>query len=178
MVRTSSWGTPGNSLATAEAVSSDGFYRSGDLITLDDDGYVTWRGRSKDVIRRGGLQIDPIEMEGMLDAHPKISVVVVVGEPHPRLGEHAVIVAVAASPDDPPTLDELCQYLLTQGVEKQSQPERLVLVDEIPRPSWASFPRRSSAPTCPNARDCNLTRTDLDYRDTARTPATRNHLRV
>lgn len=126
---------------TANAMTEDGFYKSGDLMARTADGYITWKGRTRDIIRRGGLQIDAIELEGMLDRHPKISTVVVVAEPHPRLGERAVIVAVAQSDVDAPVLEELCEYLLKQGVEKQSLPERLVLVDEIPKTELGKFHR-------------------------------------
>jgi acyl-coenzyme A synthetase/AMP-(fatty) acid ligase len=126
---------------TAQTVTEDGFYRSGDLMLMSPDGYLSWRGRTRDVIRRGGLQIDPIEMEGMLAEHPKLSTVVVVGEPHPRLGERAVIVAVPESADDALTLDELCDYLIEQGLPKQSLPERLIVTDALPRTELGKFHR-------------------------------------
>jgi cyclohexanecarboxylate-CoA ligase len=126
---------------TEQAVTSDGFYRSGDLVVQSTEGYVNWSGRAKDIIRRGGLQIDPVEMEDLLSAHPKISMVVVVGEPHPRLGERAVVVAVPASPASPPTLDELCGHLLGRGLPKQCLPERLILAGDIPRTELGKFHR-------------------------------------
>jgi acyl-CoA synthetase (AMP-forming)/AMP-acid ligase II len=69
-----------------------------------------------------------------------VSTVVVVGQPDERLGERAVIVCVpqgAAEPD----LDELCRYLLDQGIPKQNLPERLVLTDDIPRTGVGKFHR-------------------------------------
>ena len=126
---------------TAKAMTEDGFYISGDLMAQSADGYITWKGRTKDIIRRGGLQIDAIELESMLDSHPKISTVVVVGEPHERLGERAVIVAVPLNVENPPNLEELCEFLLVEGVEKQSLPERLVLVDELPKTELGKFHR-------------------------------------
>jgi acyl-CoA synthetase (AMP-forming)/AMP-acid ligase II len=99
---------------------------------------VTWSGRSKEIIRRGGLQIDPVEMEAMLSRHPAVKTVVVVGEPHPRLGERAVVVAVA---DGGLALEEVCTYLLDCGLPKQSLPERLVLTREIPRTELGKFHR-------------------------------------
>lgn len=126
---------------TSDAMTEDGFYISGDLMAETADGYITWKGRTKDIIRRGGLQIDPIELESMLDAHQKITNVVVVGEPDERLGERAVIVAVAASSESLPTLDELCAYLTALGVEKTSLPERLVFMDALPRTELGKFHR-------------------------------------
>jgi acyl-coenzyme A synthetase/AMP-(fatty) acid ligase len=118
---------------TAKALTADGFYRSGDLMVESDAGYVSWTGRTKDIIRRGGLQIDPIEIEGMLSRHPQIATVAVVGQPDPRLGERAVIVAVPEARGERADLDALCAYLAREGLPKQSLPERLVYVDELPR---------------------------------------------
>jgi acyl-CoA synthetase (AMP-forming)/AMP-acid ligase II len=116
---------------TAKALTADGFYRSGDLMVESAEGYVSWTGRTKDIIRRGGLQIDPIEIETMLSRHPQIATVAVVGEPDPRLGERAVIVAVPAG--ERADLDALSAYLLREGLPKQSLPERLVYLHELPR---------------------------------------------
>jgi cyclohexanecarboxylate-CoA ligase len=118
---------------TAKALTEDGFYRSGDLMVQSEEGYVSWTGRTKDIIRRGGLQIDPIEIEGMLSRHPQIATVAVVGQPDPRLGERAVIVAVPEDADDVADLDALCAYLRREGLAKQSLPERLVYMDDLPR---------------------------------------------
>jgi acyl-CoA synthetase (AMP-forming)/AMP-acid ligase II len=118
--------------ATAAALTADGFYRTGDLMVLSPDGYVSWTGRTKDIIRRGGLQIDPIEIEGMLSRHPRIATVAVVGQPDMRLGERAVIVAVPEA-GERADLAELCAYLQREGLPKQRLPERLVYVDDLPR---------------------------------------------
>jgi acyl-CoA synthetase (AMP-forming)/AMP-acid ligase II len=122
----------GQDEATAEALTADGYYRTGDLMVLSADGYVSWTGRTKDIIRRGGLQIDPIEIEGMLSRHPQIATVAVVGQPDMRLGERAVIVAVP-EPGERADLEELCAYLRSEGLPKRSLPERLVYVDDLPR---------------------------------------------
>jgi acyl-CoA synthetase (AMP-forming)/AMP-acid ligase II len=118
---------------TAGALTADGFYRSGDLMVESPEGYVSWTGRTKDIIRRGGLQIDPIEIEAMLSRHPRIATVAVVGQLDLRLGERAVIVAVPTAPDDLADLAELCAYLQHEGLPKQSLPERLIHVGDLPR---------------------------------------------
>jgi acyl-CoA synthetase (AMP-forming)/AMP-acid ligase II len=125
-------GYHGQDDATAQAVTEDGYYRTGDLMVLSPEGYVSWTGRTKDIIRRGGLQIDPIEIEGMLSRHPQIASVAVVGQPDMRLGERAVIVAVPEA-GERAELDELCAYLQREGLPKRSLPERLVYVDDLPR---------------------------------------------
>jgi cyclohexanecarboxylate-CoA ligase len=126
-------GYDGQPDSTSAAVTADGFYRTGDLMVRDSGGCVTWSGRLKDVIRRGGLQIDVIELEDMLARHPKILAVVVVGEPDARMGERAVIVAVAAPDCAEPELPELVEHLTACGVSRESLPERLVLTDSLAR---------------------------------------------
>lgn len=125
---------------TAEAITLDGFYRSGDLMRLGETGYISWSGRSKEIIRRGGLQIDPVEIESMLSNHPQVETVVVVGKPDDRLGERAVIIAVpsaGASLD----LDDLTKFLLDQGLPKNCLPEALYEVPEVPRTELGKFHR-------------------------------------
>ena len=126
---------------TAAAVTADGFYRTGDLMVQDSVGCLIWSGRLKDVIRRGGLQIDAIEMEDMLSQHPKIADVVVVGEPDARMGERAVVVAVASADEGHPDLPELVEHLTACGLGKESLPERLVLTDSLPRTERGKIPR-------------------------------------
>jgi non-ribosomal peptide synthetase component E (peptide arylation enzyme) len=127
--------------ATAQAVTEDGYYRTGDLMVLSPEGYVSWTGRTKDIIRRGGLQIDPIEMENLLSKHPQIDAVLVVGVPDERLGERAAVVAIPVDHDDVPDLDELCAYLRREGLPKECLPERLVITDDIPRTELGKFHR-------------------------------------
>jgi non-ribosomal peptide synthetase component E (peptide arylation enzyme) len=126
---------------TATAVTADGFYRTCDLMVQDAAGRLTWSGRLKDVIRRGGLQIDVIEIEDILSRHPRIADVVVVGEPDARLGERAVVVAVPAADAGEPELPELVEHLLGCGLSRESLPERLVLTESLPRTERGKIPR-------------------------------------
>jgi acyl-CoA synthetase (AMP-forming)/AMP-acid ligase II len=117
---------------TREAVTSDGFLRTGDVMSIDAHGFVRYVGRVKDVIRRGGVNIDPLELERVLVQHPDVNDVTVVGMPHPRLGEQAVAVVVPR-PGADPTLGDLTALLLERDVPRQSHPERLVVVDDLPK---------------------------------------------
>ena len=126
---------------TQASLTDDGFYRTGDLMIETADGYLTYAGRIKDVIRRGGLQIDVIEMERMLAECPAIAEAVVVGETHPRLGEQAVMVVVCRNAAEPPRLEELLGYLLSCGLPKECLPERLVFAETLPRTEWGKFNR-------------------------------------
>lgn len=126
---------------TRTSVTEDGFYRTGDLMMATADGYLTYVGRIKDVIRRGGLQIDILEMERLLSGHPKIAEVAVIGTPHPRLGEQAVMVVLPQTDQDRPRLEELVAYLIERGLPKECLPERLVFTTSLPRTEWGKFNR-------------------------------------
>jgi acyl-CoA synthetase (AMP-forming)/AMP-acid ligase II len=126
---------------TAASLTSQGFYRTGDLMVRDDNGYITWSGRLKDVIRRGGLQIDATELENLLEQHDSVREVVVVGEPDPRLSERAVIVVVPHADRPRPTLDDLTAHLRGNGIPKEGLPERLLFRDSLPRTEFGKFHR-------------------------------------
>jgi acyl-CoA synthetase (AMP-forming)/AMP-acid ligase II len=122
----------GRAELTAESIHAGGYLRTGDLMSIDDLGYVKYVGRLKDVIRRAGVNIDPMEVERVLIQHSGIADVSVVGLPDPRLGERAV--AAIETADGPgPTLDAIVGFLAEREVPIQSHPERLVVVEEIPR---------------------------------------------
>ena len=81
--------------ATGEAMTADGFYRTGDVGTIDPDGYLTIIDRLKDMIITGGENVYPAEVEAVLAAHPQVADAAVIGIPDDRWGEtvHAVVVA-------------------------------------------------------------------------------------
>ncbi|MCC3296555.1 3-phosphoshikimate 1-carboxyvinyltransferase [Arthrobacter caoxuetaonis] len=116
---------------TKEAFTDDGWYRTGDLATLDDAGYLRITGRVRDVINRGGEKIPVAEIEQLLYRHPKVDDVALAAMPDPRLGERACAFVVPAG--TPPTLRELTDYLDRCRVAKHYWPERLELLSEIPR---------------------------------------------
>jgi fatty-acyl-CoA synthase len=93
-VMTGYWQDPGR---TAEAIDEDGWMHTGDLATMDDEGYVSIVGRSKDMVIRGGENLYPREIEEFLYAHPDISDVQVVGVPDARYGEELVAFVIPRS---------------------------------------------------------------------------------
>jgi acyl-CoA synthetase (AMP-forming)/AMP-acid ligase II len=116
---------------TADALV-DGWYRTGDLAEVDDDGFWSITGRARDVIRTGGETVAPGEVEQALAAHPQLADVAVVGIPDERWGETVCAVVVAGPDGDVPGVDELrdwCEGRLA-GFKR---PRRIVVVDEIPR---------------------------------------------
>ena len=117
--------------ANARAFAADGFFRTGDLATVDADGNVVITGRVKDVINRGGIKINPTDVENLLQAHPAIVLAAVVPMPDEVLGERMCLF-VTLAPGASLTFDEMTAWLERNGVAKMRWPERLEVVDEMP----------------------------------------------
>ncbi|MGA2836707.1 MAG: AMP-binding protein [Acidimicrobiales bacterium] len=116
----------------ADAFDDQGFFRSGDLGIVDDEGYVTITGRLKDVIIRHGENISAKEVEDLLYAHPAVADVAVIGLPDPRTGERACAV-VAVTEGESFDAAAMGEYLRTQGLRVNAIPEQLELVEVVPR---------------------------------------------
>jgi len=114
----------------ARAFDADGWFRTGDLATMDEDGYLRILGRAKDVIVRGGENISAKEVEDLLAEHPDVVEVAIVAMPDPVLVERACAFVVPR-PGTTPTLAELVAFLREQRLAAQKLPERLELVDEL-----------------------------------------------
>lgn len=117
----------------SDAFDEEGFFRTGDLVVVDDDGYVVITGRLKDVIIRHGENISAKEVEDLLYQHPSIADAAVIGLPDSRTGERAC--AVVALRPDAPTIDleDLREFLTGKGLRTQAVPEQLEIVGTIPR---------------------------------------------
>jgi non-ribosomal peptide synthetase component E (peptide arylation enzyme) len=109
----------------------DGWFMSGDLVTRNEDGTYTFVARKDDVINRGGLKIDPRELEEILYRHPGIAQAVVVGYPDPRLGERTCAFVVPAA-NQQVDLEEVKAYLGAEGLAKYKWPERLEILARLP----------------------------------------------
>ena len=114
------------------AFTADGYFRTGDLVALSPDGHLTVRGRIKDIVVRGGEKISAVEIENLLYAHPAVAEVAVVGMADPVLGER-VCAFVVPTPGERPSLGDLVSFLTEQRVARQKLPERVVLVDSLPK---------------------------------------------
>ena len=112
--------------------TEDGWSRTGDLGTLDDDGYLRIVGRVKDIIIRGGYNISPGETEELLISHPAIVHAACVGMPDERLGERMCAFVVLRSGAAAPSLEEIAAHLTAGGLAKNKLPERLEVIDELP----------------------------------------------
>jgi cyclohexanecarboxylate-CoA ligase len=111
--------------------TADGFFRTGDTATIDD-GVLRITGRIKDIINRGGEKFSSAEVEWGILSHPLVDEVSVVGYPDDRLGERACAFVVPAG-DAAPTLEDLRDHLVSAGFALQKVPERLAIVDALPR---------------------------------------------
>jgi cyclohexanecarboxylate-CoA ligase len=114
------------------ATDSEGWFDTGDLAFLDADGYVRINGRSKDLIIRGGENIPVMEIENLLYKHPAVATVAIVGYPDARLGEKACAF-VTVKPGYSFTLEDMSRYLSENQVTRQYHPERLELMEELPK---------------------------------------------
>lgn len=115
--------------ATGDAHTSDGFFRTGDIGTLADDGRLTLRGRAGDMIISGGENIYPKEIELVLDGVAGVAESAVVGLPHPDLGEGVTAVVVAGDGYSPEAVAEA----LDRDLARFKHPKRIVTVEELPR---------------------------------------------
>ena len=113
----------------------DGWVRTGDLISIDADGYVTVHGRKKDIIVRSGENISAREIELLLLAHHAVVEAAVIPSPDPVVGErtHAVVLLRSGGSLD---LDAVKEWMATRGVAKIKWPEILTVVDEFPRTAF------------------------------------------
>jgi cyclohexanecarboxylate-CoA ligase len=113
-------------------IDADGWFDTGDIARLDQDGYVRITGRAKDIIIRGGENIPVVEIESLLYHHPDVQECAIVAMPDPRLGERACVFVVPRAGSEP-TLEKLVHFLAERKMARQYMPERLEIVGELPR---------------------------------------------
>ena len=116
---------------SAAAFDAEGYFKTGDLGILSQEGAITITGRKKDLIIRGGENISAVEIEDVLRTHPQVRDASVVAMPHERLGEG--VCAYVISEGDAPDIAALCRHVQDSGLAKQKTPERFVFVDDFPR---------------------------------------------
>ncbi|WP_331748206.1 AMP-binding protein [Streptomyces chartreusis] len=127
----------------AAAFTSDGFYRTGDLVcarTIDGERCLSVEGRIKDLINRGGEKVSAEEVEALLERHPSIRAAAVVAMPDERLGERAC--AYLISEGEALTMREVQDHLASLSVAKFKWPERLEWVPELPKTPVGKLDKR------------------------------------
>ncbi|MFC1982227.1 AMP-binding protein [Chloroflexota bacterium] len=125
-----------------DCLGEDGWIKMGDLGRLDKSGNLTIVGRKKDVIIRGGQNIYPQEIEGMLLTHPKVAQAAVVGMPDPVYGERACAY-IATKPGEQFDFDEMVSFLRKQNIASYKLPERLEIRDHLPTSELGKVTKRS-----------------------------------
>jgi malonyl-CoA/methylmalonyl-CoA synthetase len=116
--------------ATEESLDDDGWFRTGDLGFVSEDGYFTITGRSKELIISGGYNVYPREVEEVLESCPGVTEVAVVGLPDPEFGEQVVAAVVH---DDPELTAEKVADFCRGSLANYKKPRRVVFVDALPR---------------------------------------------
>ncbi len=116
---------------TAAVLATDGWFRTGDLATISDDGYVSIVGRKRELILRGGYSVVPGEVEAALLGHPAVAEAAVIGVAHPELGEEvaAFVTLRPGTSAEAPELIAFCRERLAG----YKYPRRVTVVDEMPR---------------------------------------------
>ena len=118
-----------------DVFTPDGFFRTGDLVEIcgEPPHYYRIVGRCKDIINRGGMKISPSEIDTLLEAFPGLAEAAVCAFPDDHLGEKICACVVPAPGAEAPTLAQVCDYLLQRGIAKFKLPERLEVMDALPR---------------------------------------------
>ena len=120
---------------TAEDFTEDGFFNTGDKGCIDDDGYVSIVGRSKDMVITGGLNVYPKEVELYIDDLPGVKESAVIGVPHPDFGEGVVAVVVLENIGE--VSEEDIVKACKGNLANFKVPKRVLFVDELPRNTMA-----------------------------------------
>jgi len=117
--------------------TSDGWLRTGDVGTLDADGYLRIVDRSKDLIKSGGEWISSVDLENAVMGHPEVAEAAVIAAPHPKWGERPLVVVVPKSGHMP--TEESIRAFLAPKFAKWQLPDDYAFVDAIPRTSTGKF---------------------------------------
>jgi len=119
-----------NPEASAKAVDGDGWFGTGDIASIDQNGILTIQDRSKDLIKSGGEWISSIDLENVAMAHPGIAACAAIAMPHPKWDERPVLVAVAAGADKP-ALDDIHTHM-SEHFAKWQLPDDVIWVEALP----------------------------------------------
>ena len=124
---------------TADRWTADGWFRTGDVASIDAEGYVKIADRAKDLVKSGGEWISSVDLENALMGHPSVREAAVIAVPHPKWQERPLAVLVLKDGAAPPSEDELRSFLLGKNFAKWQLPDAFVFQAEIPRTSVGKF---------------------------------------
>jgi malonyl-CoA/methylmalonyl-CoA synthetase len=117
---------------TRAEFTDDGFFRTGDLGRMDEQGYVTITGRAKDLIISGGYNVYPAEVETVINEMPSVRETAVVGGPHVDFGECVVAFVIPADRNRPPNAADVIQQVKS-SLANYKVPKQVIVVDDLPR---------------------------------------------
>ncbi len=127
--------------ATAEEFD-DGWLKTGDVVTVDEDGYLQIVDRTKDVIKSGGEWISSVELENAIMAHEDVSEATVIGVPHERWQERPVAFVVPAEGADRDALPDEIDAMLREEYPKWWLPDAVEFIDEVPKTATGKFSKK------------------------------------
>jgi long-chain acyl-CoA synthetase len=131
--------------ATAAAIDADGWFRSGDIARMDEDGYFFIVDRKKELVIRGGFNVYPREIEEVIYEHPDVREAAVIGVPHDTLGEEvgaAIVLKAGAG-----TTESELRAFVKARVAAYKYPRHVWFVDELPKgPTGKILKREIKAP--------------------------------
>jgi 2,3-dihydroxybenzoate-AMP ligase/mycobactin salicyl-AMP ligase len=116
----------------AKVFTEDGFFRTGDLAKIDEEGYITLAGRIKEMINRGGESISSTEIEKLISHHPDVACVAVIPMPDRLMGERVCAYIETKADAAALTFEEVIAFLKSQNASVLQLPERIVFIDKIP----------------------------------------------
>ncbi len=126
----------------------DGWFNTGDVATIDPDGYLTILDRAKDIIKSGGEWISSVTLDNIAMAHPSLADAAVIGVPHPKWGERPLLVAVKAEGADPAPEEVLS--IFKDRIARWQIPDAVVFVDGLPRNATGKVLKRDLRATFSN----------------------------
>lgn len=119
-----------NEEASREAMDAEGWFGTGDIATIDEQGFLSIQDRAKDLVKSGGEWISSIDLENLAMAHPTIAAAAVIAMPHPKWGERPVLIAVAAGAEKP-SLEDIHAHMSGEFAKWQL-PDDVIWVKELP----------------------------------------------
>ena len=123
-----------------ESFTDDGWLKTGDVATVDPEGYIRLVDRTKDVVKSGGEWISSVELENEIMGHPKVAEAAVIGVPHPKWSERP-LACVVVKPGEVLTKDEIVTYLEGR-IAKWWMPDDIVFIEEVPKTSVGKFSKK------------------------------------
>ncbi len=122
---------------SSDRFTDDGWFKTGDIVTIDEVGYIKIQDRSKDLVKSGGEWISSVDLENTIMGHPAVAEAAVIAIPHPRWDERP-LAAVVLKEGQSATEDEIKQYLVDK-VAKWWIPDAIEFIDEVPKTSVGKF---------------------------------------